>query len=225
MMRSWGSRPDTFVCDEPLYAHYLLATGDRRHPGYDETIARHETDVPKVVRWLTGPLPIGKRIFYQKHMAHHLLPDIEVDWIDSLTNALLIREPREMLASLLEFLPDPRLEDTGLPQQVALFERVRSRTSSTPPVLDAAEVLQSPRAALTRLCEAIGVPFLDDMLRWAPGPRDTDGAWAPYWYDKVYQTTTFGRHQPKDIQLPRGLSRLLDECTTLYRRLYEHRLH
>ena len=32
MMRSWGNRPDTFVCDEPFYAHYLQATG-RDHPG------------------------------------------------------------------------------------------------------------------------------------------------------------------------------------------------
>ena len=23
MMRSWGNRPDTFVCDEPFYAYYL----------------------------------------------------------------------------------------------------------------------------------------------------------------------------------------------------------
>ena len=27
MMRAWGNRPDTFVCDEPLYAHYLRETG------------------------------------------------------------------------------------------------------------------------------------------------------------------------------------------------------
>jgi hypothetical protein len=27
MMRSWGNRPDTFVCDEPFYAYYLKETG------------------------------------------------------------------------------------------------------------------------------------------------------------------------------------------------------
>ena len=32
MMRAWGNRPDTFVCDEPFYAHYLQATA-REHPG------------------------------------------------------------------------------------------------------------------------------------------------------------------------------------------------
>ncbi|HEX6962643.1 MAG TPA: hypothetical protein VF175_12295, partial [Lacipirellula sp.] len=91
LMRSWESRSDAIVCDEPLYAHYLLATGDHRHPAYEETIARHETDLPSVVQWLTEPLPEGKSVFYQKHMAHHLLPGMELEWIDSLTNAFLIR--------------------------------------------------------------------------------------------------------------------------------------
>src|SRR5215470_12190254 len=80
MMRAWGNRPDTFVCDEPLYAHYLLKTGVD-HPGRDEVIAHHETDWRKVVAWLTGPVPDGKTIFYQKHMTHHLLPGIDRQWM------------------------------------------------------------------------------------------------------------------------------------------------
>src|SRR5213075_368953 len=43
MMRSWGNRPDTFVCDEPFYALYLWVTG-RDHPGADEVIANGETN-------------------------------------------------------------------------------------------------------------------------------------------------------------------------------------
>jgi hypothetical protein len=224
MMRSWGSRADVIVCDEPLYAQYLLATGDRRHPGFEETIANHPTDLPTVVRWLAGPLPAGKTVFYQKHMAHHLLPGTETDWIDALTSAFLIREPREMLTSLAEFLPEPRLEDTGLPQQVKLFERIAARTGKTPPVLDAADVLNNPRRVLSLLCEAVGAPFDDAMLSWAPGPRDTDGAWGPYWYDKVYQTTTFAPYRPKTGESPAQLRSLFAECEPYYATLYEHRL-
>ena len=53
MMRSWGNRPDTFVCDEPFYAYYLLQTGVP-HPGADEVIRSQENDWRKVVAWLTG---------------------------------------------------------------------------------------------------------------------------------------------------------------------------
>ena len=75
MLRSWGSRADTFVCDEPLYAHYLARTGTN-HPGRDEVLASQENDWEPVVKWLTGDIPKGKSIFYQKHMAHHFLSGI-----------------------------------------------------------------------------------------------------------------------------------------------------
>src|SRR4051812_37319509 len=106
LLRSWGNRPDTFVCDEPLYAHYLLVTGTD-HPGADEVMARHETDWKKAVAALVGPIPEGKAIFYQKHMAHHLLPHMERDWLVHLTHAFLIRDPREMLISLSKVVPNP----------------------------------------------------------------------------------------------------------------------
>ena len=35
MMRSWGNRDDTVVCDEPLYAYYLNSTR-KPHPGLEE---------------------------------------------------------------------------------------------------------------------------------------------------------------------------------------------
>src|SRR5262249_23036744 len=150
-MRSWGNRPDTFVCDEPLYAHYLLHTR-AEHPGAAEVIAEHEANWRKVVQWLTGEVPDGKSIFYQKHMAHHLLPDIERGWLNRLTHCFLIREPREMLTSLVHFLPEPALTDTGLPQQVEIFRLVQDQQGAVPPVIDTKDVLEDPGQTLRLLC-------------------------------------------------------------------------
>src|SRR4051794_26331482 len=190
LLRSWGNRPDTFVTDEPLYAHYLQATG-LPHPGAAEVIASQDADWRKVTAWLTGAVPEGKQIWYQKHMAHHLLPGIGREWLAGLTHCFLIREPREMLTSLVHFIPQPVLEDTGLPQQAALFAEERERTGRTPPVLDAREVLEDPRGLLESLCGALDVPFREEMLSWAPGRRATDGVWAKHWYAAVERSTTF----------------------------------
>lgn len=223
MMRSWGNRPDAIVCDEPLYSHYLTATG-LPHPGAEETIEHHEADWRTVVDWLTGPLPDGKTVCYQKHMAHHLLPNIELDWLDSLTNCFLIREPREMLTSLLEFIPEPRVEDTGLPQQAKIFELIRDRTDGTPPVLDSKDVLENPRGVLASLCETVGLAFREEMLQWPPGFRDTDGVWAKHWYAKVEHTTSFAPYRPKSDPVPASLRGVLDDCNELYQQLYSHRI-
>ena len=223
LLRSWGNRPDTAVCDEPLYAHYLARTG-LDHPGASEVIAAHEPDWRKVVAFLLGPVPGGKPVFYQKQMAHHLLPAIDRDWIGGLTNAFLIREPRAMIPSLAKILPNPDAEATGLPQQVEIFDWVRSQTGTTPPVIDARDVLDDPRGTLGRLCAALGVPFSESMLSWPPGRRATDGVWARYWYDGVEQTTTFQPYAPKNEPLPEHLRGLLDVCQNHYEALYAHRL-
>src|SRR5207244_2810236 len=136
MMRAWGNRPDTFVCDEPLYAHYLLKTGVA-HPGADEVIRAQESDWRKVVAWLAEYSPPGKTIFFQKHMTHHLLPEIDRGWLARVTNAFLIREPREVITSFVKVAGDPRLEDTGYPQQLEIFKLVWQHAGKVPPVLDA----------------------------------------------------------------------------------------
>lgn len=223
MMRSWGNRDDTAVVDEPLYAHYLKATGID-HPGRDEVIATHENEWRIVVRELTGPIPGGKAIFYQKHMSHHLLPHIDRAWLSELAHAFLIREPREMLTSLVKNLPQPRIEDTGLPQQVEIFEQVATSTGQTPPIVDAREVLENPRRLLKLLCEALRVPFQEQMLGWPAGGRATDGVWAKYWYAAVEKSTGFETYKPKNEALPDELRGLESQCNSLYESLFARRL-
>ena len=222
-MRSFGSRPDTVVSDEPLYAHYLLVTGVR-HPGRHEIIASQENDWRKVTETLVGPVPGGRAIWYQKHMAHHLLPVVGRDWLDRLTHAFLIREPDEMLASLLRTYPEAGLADTGLTQQWEIFERVAARLGRAPPVVLSSDVLREPRAMLTKLCEALGIPFLPAMLNWPPGRRDTDGIWAPHWYAAVEASTGFEPWRPKPVVLPESQQSLLADCRRWYAKLYRHRL-
>jgi hypothetical protein len=223
LMRSWGNRADTQVTDEPLYAHYLSMRAVD-HPGVEEVVAGGETDWRKVAAWLTGPIPRGKAVWYQKHMAHHLLPHIELNWLESLAHIFLIRQPREMLNSLLAVMANPALPDTGLPQQAALFERVRQQTGRVPPVVDARDLLENPRALLSKLCAALGLEFSDAMLHWPSGRRDTDGIWAKYWYANVERSTGFEPYEARDRPVPAEQADLLAECEKLYHQLHQHRL-
>ena len=223
MMRAWGSRPDTFVCDEPLYAHYLHATG-RDHPGAGEVIAAGETDWRKVAAWLTGPVPGDKAIFYGKHMTHHLLPDMGRDWLGGLTHAFLIREPGEVITSYLKKSHDPTFEDLGFGQQAEIFDWVCQKTGVTPPVLDARDVLDHPEPSLRRLCEALNVDFLPAMLSWAPGLRATDGVWAKHWYPEVETSTGFRPYQAKPDAVPDRLGGVYGRCLEAYARLYAYRI-
>jgi len=223
LMRAFENRPDAWVVDEPLYAHYLtqVTVG---HPGVDEVIARHDSDWQRVVGGLVGPIPHGRRIYYQKHMAHHWLPHLRGGGGFRLTNAFLIRHPAEMLPSLAKKMGPPILRDTGLPQQVEIFREVRARTGVTPAVLDTEDVLKDPRGVLERLCALVGAPFDERMLRWPAGRRDTDGVWAKYWYDAVERSTGFEPYAPRPREVAPELEPLLAECLPYYEELAAHRL-
>ncbi len=223
MMRAWGNRADTFVIDEPFYAFYLSATG-KKHPGADEVIASGETDWRKVIAQLTGPIPNGRRIFFQKQMAHHLLPEVDREWLGAVTNCFLIRDPREVVASYIKKREDPTLPDLGFMQQAEIFDLVRNSTKSVPPVIDAKDVLENPKRMLRLLCDAVGVDFSDSMLSWPPGLRETDGVWAGHWYGEVAKTTSFQPYRPSDSKVPARLQEIHERCRESYLSLYEYRL-
>jgi hypothetical protein len=224
MMRAWGNRADTAVIDEPFYPYYLERTG-KKHPGATEIIAHGETDWRKIVASLTkGPIPSGKRISFQKQMTHHLLPETDRDWIVDLTNYFLIRDPREVILSYIKKNPEPELGDLGFVQQREIFDFVRAKTKSTPPVVDARDVLENPERILELLCDAIDIPFDATMLSWPPGLRETDGIWAKYWYDNVARSTSFQPYQPREGVVPDRLLEIYDQCRDCYEKLYQHRL-
>ena len=225
-MRSWGNRADTVVVDEPFYAHDLAATGIA-HPGRDDVLAHQECDWRRVVESLLAPLPPGVRVLYQKQMSHHLLPGMGREWLERMTHAFLIRDPRPVVASLAAKLETFDVLATGLPQQVEIFEFVLERTGRPPPVVDAADLLSDPPALLQRLCAALGVPYSDRMLWWPPGRRETDGIWAKHWYDRVERSTGFEPTAPgdaDDTELAPRLAAIEAQCRPLYERLREHRL-
>ena len=225
MMRSFGERPDCAVSDEPFYAAYLAATG-LIHPQRDDILASQPRDAADVVAEVTGPVPRGRALWYQKHMTHHMLSGFDRGWIDRCANAFLIRAPEAVLPSYVEKRAEVTLEEIGLPQQVELFDRVADRLGRAPPVIESRDVLSDPRGALSALCRGLGIAFDEAMLSWPPGRRATDGVWAPSWYDGVERSTGFAAPKPERAfdDLPDRLKPLAEAGRPLYERLARHRL-
>ena len=141
MMRAWENRPDTVVVDEPLYAAYLARTG-LDHPGRDDVLAAQPTSLDDAVAALSAPLPAGVTVHYAKHMAHHLDPTADAAWTDAFRNVLLIRDPREVVASYVRSREACEPDDIGLLQEQWLLRalgrrRASTSRSSTPPTSSA----------------------------------------------------------------------------------------
>ena len=217
MMRAWENRPDTIVVDEPFYAAYLARTGIE-HPGRDAVIGSQPTDPDDVVRALLAPVEAD--VQYTKQMTHHLADDAELGWVAGFRNVLLVRDPAEVVASYVRSREACEPADIGLLQQLRLLDVM----PEAPPVIDAADFLRAPETYLRWLCDWLGIGFTDRMLHWPAGPRDSDGVWAPFWYDAVVRSTGFEPWRPRNVDLSRHDTAVADACRPAYDALHARRV-
>ena len=222
MMYSFHSRSDTYCSDEPLYSHYLFATGIQ-HPSASEVINEGETDWRKIVEKLTSNSPDGSEIWYQKHMCHHIIEGMELHWIELLTNCFLIRNPREVLLSLAKKTEVVDAWATGLPQQAIIIDRVLESNSPLI-IVDVKDILLDPNSMLQKICASLEIPFDQSMLSWKAGPKDCDGNWAHHWYDSVWKSTGFAEYQLRLGELSDEHESVLQEVMPIYERLHALRL-
>lgn len=220
LMYSFAEREDTAVNDEPLYGHYLSLT-HAPQPHWNELIEVLETDGEKVVREVILNPP-DVPLFFIKNMAHHLI-DLDAGFLDELTNVFLIRDPEQMLPSLVNQIAEPTPRDVALEQQATLFRDLAER-GREPIVIDSKALLLEPEIVLRRLCERVEIPFDPAMLSWEPGPRPEDGPWAPYWYHNLHKSTGFAPYTEKTEPFPEALVPLLEASRPHYEFLLEQAL-
>ena len=94
LMRSWTTRKDTFVTDEPFYAYYLKET-NFNHPMKNEILKNQESKWNKIISICSKKKFHGFLICYQKHMSHHIFENSDLSWLKNINNCILIRHPKE----------------------------------------------------------------------------------------------------------------------------------
>ena len=216
-MYSFAQRTDTCVLDEPFYASYLKKSGAQR-PGRDEVLDALPHDEEGVFSLINAAH--DKPVLFIKGMAHHLV-GIDHQRLASMTCLFLIRDPRQLIASFAQVIERPTMGDIGLEDSLALFNDLRLLGAHCT-VLDSGDLLNDPPEILLRTCEAIGIPFDPNMLKWPAGARPEDGVWAPYWYAAVHASTGFTQQTSNSRPLPAHCEDLYRAALPLYQRLKEY---
>lgn len=222
MMYAFASRPQTVVIDEPFYAAYLCKTG-LKHPMRDEIVASQPTDPNRVAEMLAGSRPQDCAVFYQKHMAQHMIEGVPRNWMSSVRNVFLIRHPARVVASFSAKYADPTTYDLGFLQQLDLFHHVRA-FDDKPLVIDSTDIRRDPEGMLRKLCDALELSWEPAMLSWPSGGHPADGVWAKHWYGAVHVSTGFAKAEGP---LPRLCGRertLMEKTMPIYKELEQFKI-
>jgi len=218
LMRSWSSREDSFVSDEPFYAYYLKER-QLKHPMYKEIIDYYPDKYDDIVRGISSEIPSGKKHWYQKHMAHHLIDLNNIHWIKNFENCILIRNPKNVINSYVKKNTLNHVDELGYPQQYKIMKYLDSIGKKFI-VIDSTILLNNPKKILSQWCSSIGLEFDSSMLQWKKGNHPQDGIWWKHWYDNVINTTHFQKFSSNENQLDQKYQSIYDEALDYYNKLY-----
>jgi len=216
-MYSFAQRKDTKVIDEPFYAYYLNLTG-ADHPGKAEVLKSmpiHLEDIISEIKKLDSNYPV----VFVKNMAHHLI-NMEYDFLLENTNIMLIRDPKQLIASFSEVIPNPTMQDIGSEKQFELYQIICAHQECI--VIDSNRVLDNPKSQLSQLCSFVGIPFDEKMLNWQPGALPEDGVWAPFWYQNVHASSGFNKQKSSERALPEHCIPLYQQALPFYNQLLKN---
>lgn len=214
LMRSFENREDTKVWDEPFYAYYLKET-KKNHPLANEIINKYETNLEKIIDLVTAEKDF---IYFQKHMSHHIIKKIPINWITKGINCFLIRHPKEVLLSYIQKNDLIDSNDLGYPAQLRLFNYIKTSNKKIL-VIDAKDLSEKPEIILKKICKKINIPFTEKMLNWPKGRRDSDGIWEKIWYKNVKSSTSFNKILNKEYEIPKKYNHIYNECLRIYDQL------
>ena len=217
LMRSFANRGDCKVLDEPFYGAYLRRS-NKTHPLREEIIDSMCTSYEEVSK-ICSTYCFNKKVLYQKQMAHHIFPDLDLSFLDALNNVFLIREPKYVVKSFNEKVENFGLGDIGIKQQVELFEYLLARNGVPPLVISSSDLLNHPTALLKDICKHAGIDFREEMLSWPKGPHPDDGIWGSVWYENVYESSCFIKHKPNEPDLTNYQMSVAEEAYPYYERL------
>jgi hypothetical protein len=218
LMRAWSSRDDTFVSDEPFYGYYLKETGFD-HAMKKEIINSCSTEYNQIVKSINSIIPDNKMIWYQKHMAHHLVNKEDLAWIKNFKNCILIRKPKDVINSYIKKNTLNNIYDLGYPQQLSILKFLKKERLPFY-IVDSDELLNDPKKELSAWCNYLNISFDQKMLSWPKGPHDNDGIWGKHWYNNINNSETFFKKKRAPSNNYKKFESIYNDALYYYRKIY-----
>ena len=226
LMYSFENRGDTKIEDEPFYG-YFLSNNQIMHPARNQIIESMETNKHKLINYLSDIENLRKKkIWYQKQMTHHININDDISWVKNITNCFLIRDPIDVIISYKKIYNEVSMSLIGLKQQNKIFDYILNNVNDKPLVIDAYDLRNKPENILKQVCQKLNINFTKKMLQWPVGPKKNEGIWGKYWYQNVWNTTSFKVKKKSEYKnINSDIKNLYEQAKIFYDKLYHYKIN
>jgi len=169
-----------------------------------------------------------RRVFFKDTMDFRY-PDVLGDrrFLRQTGHALLIRHPREVIASHYALNPELKVDDIGFTRLHELWTAIVAAGRPAPLVIDSDSLLARPEQVVRAYCDRMQLPFCPETLTWTPGARPEWGR-TQRWHAAASQshgfTATLGGGYRHTVDNSAVLAEYCRYHLPSYESLYRHRL-
>jgi hypothetical protein len=169
-----------------------------------------------LARSLTKPV-------FVKDMGYHAIPFINDDFIKSVNNTFLIRDPNLSIPSLYKMRADYAEKETGFEGQYELFKRVCDVTGEVPFVVDGELLKKFSEAIVNDYFSYIGQQMPTGILSWPVGSRDDWAGREPWHVDAINSQGFEDFSAPEKIdKLPLKVMKSIERNMFYYQEMYKN---
>lgn len=225
--RIFIERGDFKVIHEPFAALYYVLekrVEDHPHENVDRNAPMSYPDITSSMLRESEQTPV----FFKDHAYQpfdHVIKDSE--FLKRLTNTFLIREPEKTILSYAAMHPGINSEEIGIEMLYKLFMKVKELTNETPIVLSADELEENPDGVIRAYCDAVGIPFMSEAMRWEPGRHIEEwDSWKEWHVDATESAGIQKNMETFDFGLDDkpGLRDFYEHHMPFYQKLFDYRI-
>ena len=203
--------------------------------------ARYEDVVKAILDEVT--IGNGNEVIFFKDMAYYIQGRYNIleEYFSDAEHSFLIRDPKKAIPSYYQMSQNPETRSCGWvqfdPKEVGyrelyeMYEFVKEKLDPKPVVVDADDLLESPKQIMKAYCDGVGIKYEDHMTSWKAG-EVLPQAWKSRsfsltWRHDAINSSGFvkTRSDPDGMMTyPSDVITAVEESQPFYKKLYSARI-
>jgi len=185
-------------------------------------------------------------VIFVKDMAFYLKGRLEMleEWFHDAKHSFLIRDPNKAIISLFRVSQNPEIQasgwdyfdpdEAGYQELHEMYEYVKTNIDADPVVVDADDLLSSPKKMMKAYCQGVGIQYEDHMTSWKAGEVPAPWIWdeaCVSWYSNAVNSSGFIKEDRNEnssnelwVTYPDDVVKAIEDNRPFYEKLYSARV-
>ncbi|XP_078368211.1 uncharacterized protein LOC144652044 [Oculina patagonica] len=231
----------TQLISEPFQNAYYFGP-QRQSPRYASEKVDQTRSYEAIAKSIMDQAPGGGiEVVFIKEMGYYMngRRGMLGEFFHDAKHSFLIRNPKKAIPSLYRVSENPEIQgwdyfdpsEAGFKELQEMYEFVKENIDPNPVVVDADDLLSSPKEIMKAYCEGVGIKYEDHMTSWKAGevPKAWEGEMGVAWMYQAIHSNGFlkprdSSSSDKEVTYPADVMKAIEDSLPFYDKLYSARV-